>query len=254
MTLPKPTVVIFDMDGTTVRHLNPRILEVMEKLDDFSYKAFKALGKIFGFIKLSKRQKQARKRRKLSPKRLVHRTIHKLRRKPVEMIVEPCPNVQDILDFFKGLDIPLGLVSNGLGRGYGHDILSKFDFEHYYGGTLFAEDINKSKPDPEPIINILKSIKSETTEDDVIWYIGDRHKDINAALNAREHVKGTVFPIAYGYFGSACLAVLESNLGTDHIIGSYLELLTEIEKIYDIEIDLEAIATGTNEDLPTNTP
>ena len=37
MTLERPTIVIFDMDGTTVRHINLMLLHILEKLDDFGY-------------------------------------------------------------------------------------------------------------------------------------------------------------------------------------------------------------------------
>ena len=37
MKIEKPGIVIFDMDGTTVRHINIYLLHVLEKLDDFSY-------------------------------------------------------------------------------------------------------------------------------------------------------------------------------------------------------------------------
>ena len=227
--LLKPDVVIFDMDGTTVRHLNPRLLDIMEKLDDFSYKSYQNLIRIFG---QRKKKSSVSERKKYSPKLLVHRTIHTMRRKSVEQIVEPCPNIKDVLCFLSDHNIPMGLVSNGLGRGYGHDILDKFDLAHFFKATLFAEDLNRSKPDPEPILKILDRLKSPLDESHVIWYIGDRHKDIKAALNAQAELKSTISPIAYGYFGSACLAALEANCGTDHIIGSYCELLQQMNLIF----------------------
>lgn len=228
MTLPKPDVVIFDMDGTTVRHLNPRILEIMERLDDLSYK----FHRLFKFFSFRKKTKEAKKRRRLSPKLMVHRTIHTMRRKPVEQIVEPCPNIEDILNFLKERNIPLGLVSNGLGRGYGHDILKQFDLHKYFDATLFAEDLNRSKPDPEPILKILDRLQPILSETTVIWYVGDRHKDVKAAVNADKELNSKVVPIAYGYFGSGCLAAFENNLGKDHIIGSYSEFLLTLKNLF----------------------
>lgn len=230
MPLPRPSVVIFDMDGTTVRHLNPRILEVMERLDDLSFKIHKGVSRFFPFRRA--KHKDALPRKKYSPKLLVHRTIHSIRRKPVEQIVEPCPHVIDVLECLASQNLPIGLVSNGLGRGYGHDILKQFDLNRFYDATMFAEDLNKSKPDPHPIIKMLSRLKTDIGDDDVIWYIGDRHKDINAALNAGKELPCKVVPIAYGYFGSACLAVLEHKLGTDHIIGSYSEFLQNLRTIF----------------------
>mgnify|MGYP006286656095 FL=1 len=172
------------------------------------------------------------RRKKYSPKMLVHRTLHSFRRKPVEQIVEPCPNVMDVLNFLDENDIPMGLVSNGLGRGYGHDILEKFKLTSFFKHTLFAEDLNRSKPDPAPIIQMLNLLSPDINENHVVWYIGDRHKDVNAALNAGKTETSKIEPIAYGYFGSACLAALEHNLGTDHIIGSYSELLEKLKTLF----------------------
>ena len=228
MALPKPSLVIFDMDGTTVRHLNPKILEILERLDDLSYKFFR----LFQKLRPGQPQYVAKKRKKYSPKLLVHRTLHTMRRKPVEQIVEPCPDVVDVLDFLKEQAVPMALISNGLGRGYGHDILEKFDFEKYFNVTLFAEDLNRAKPDPYPILQALEIINPSPEQKEVIWYIGDRHKDILAAINSREHLDSIVVPVAYGYFGSACLAVLEHNLGTDHIIGSYTELKQVLQRLF----------------------
>ena len=228
MTLPKPDMVIFDMDGTTVRHLNPRILDIMERLDDMAYKFTHA----FKFLPFRSNKKLAKKRRRLSPKLMVHRTFHTIRRRPVEQIVEPCPDIQDVLDFLKDRNIPICLVSYGLGRGYGHDILEQFDLKKYYEATLFAEDLNRSKPDPDPILKVLDCLQPVLSKTSVIWYIGDRHKDINAAINADKALDAKVVPLAYGYLGSACLAVLENNLGTDHIFGSYSEFLQTLRKIF----------------------
>jgi phosphoglycolate phosphatase len=41
MTLPRPTIVLFDMDGTTVRHIHPRLLQILEALDDAGHKVAK---------------------------------------------------------------------------------------------------------------------------------------------------------------------------------------------------------------------
>lgn len=224
MTLDKPTIVIFDMDGTTVRHINPRILEIMEWLDDHAYN----LGEFFGRFFSSKKNKIPRSRLKYSPKIIVHRTLHRLRRKSVEQIVEPCPGVQLLLDWLLKERIPVGLVSNGLGRGYGHDILQKFEFDRYFKATLFAEDINSSKPDPAPILQMISLLAPKPNAQDIIWYIGDRHKDIKAAINAQKQASAKIIPMAYGLFGSACLAAIENNLPSEQIIASYPDLMEKI--------------------------
>ena len=177
MSLEKPIIVLFDMDGTIVRHVHPKLLAVLERLDDCCYK----LSKLFSRNKkIEDLSEEPSKNKRL----LVHRALHKFRRKPVEQIVEPCPGIFSLLNLLKEENISLGVVSNGLGKGYGHDILEKFNLESYFDIKIFREDIQKSKPHPDPIIRALRAIKEDFLETDIVWYIGDHHKDIMAALAA----------------------------------------------------------------------
>jgi phosphoglycolate phosphatase len=231
MALPAPTLVIFDMDGTAVRHLNPAMLHVLEKFDDALY----TCGRFFRWALRHKKGEpiiapddEFLTRKK--PRLLVHRAIHKVRRKPVEQIVEPGPGLYNILNFLRDRGIPMALVSNGLGKGYGHDILQTFDLEDYFSTTIFREDIRKSKPHPEPLLTALKAMDFTPKDDDVIWYIGDRRKDILAAEALSHHVSGTVVPIAYAL--NAAIAVLERNFGPEHIIPSYPDMKIILEAAF----------------------
>lgn len=226
MTLPRPTIVLFDMDGTTVRHVNPLILQILEALDDTSHKAARYFSGVF------KKQIEVPPlveiRHGKRPKLLVHRAMHKMRRKDVAEIVEPCPGIYDVLDFLKEQNISMGIVSNGLGKGYGHDILKTFDLERYFSVTIFREDIQRSKPYPDPLLQALSALPKPPDEHDVIWYIGDRRKDIQAALAARSHLPCPVIPIAYGL--NAATAVLENNVGNDNIIMAWPDLMPRLRQ------------------------
>ena len=236
MTLPAPTIVLFDMDGTTVRHINPRLLGLLEVLDDLSFK----IGKLF-----TRAKNDAAYSPDHEPKRskslLVHRALHKVRRKPVEQIVQPCPGIYALLDLVAEHELPVGIVSNGLGKGYGHDILVKFGLDKYFKTAIFREDFSKSKPHPDPLLRALKDLKPTITEDDVVWYIGDRHKDIIAALAVEEHLPATVVPFAYGL--NAAMAVLEKGiehkLGPDNIIMNYHDFAVRTREILEQEIKLK---------------
>lgn len=232
MPIEKPTIVIFDMDGTAVRHVNPRLLHVLEYLDNLSYKT----GKFFAWIFKRKGKGPIvplhHKPRK-QPRLLVHRAIHKFRRKPVEQIVEPCPGLYDVMEFFERKNIPLSLVSNGLGKGYGHDILKKFHLQKYFKATVFREDISNSKPHPEPLLTALHRMEVEPTKDDIIWYIGDRRKDVTAALAASEHIEGRFIPVAFGL--NAATAILEKNLGPQHIFMSFHDLYDVLQEIFETD-------------------
>lgn len=227
MTLQKPTIVLFDMDGTIVRHVNPWVLHVLERMDDFSHKCAALFSRLFRRKIESPPLVEFRdgKRKKL----LVHRAMHKIRRKPVEEIVEPCPGIYAVLDLLQKHDIRMGIVSTALGKGYGHDVLKKFDLERYFEVSVFREDIPRPKPYPDPLLQALDKMKKKPDENDHIWYIGDRHKDIKAALAAEIHLPCTIQPLAYNL--NAAMEILKHNIHTDHIIMAWPDLVPRLQKL-----------------------
>lgn len=234
MNLPRPTIVIFDMDGTTVRHLNPRMLGVMEWLDDAAFKVSKfwswlfekhAHGPILTAEDVADPERPVRKARSI----IVHRAIHKLRRKPVELLVEPCPGIYSVLSLLRKNNIPLALVSNGLGKGYGQDILQKFGLDEFFPVAIFREDILKSKPNPESILLALQRLNIEVKETDTVWYVGDRHKDVTAAQAAEALLPCAVVPVACGV--NAAVAVIEKGLGPQHILMSHRDIHAQLSRL-----------------------
>jgi len=230
MSLPAPTIVIFDMDGTSVRHLNPHILNALEALDNIAHR----IGSVFTWI--FRRGAQGNPMddwdayyAKKKPRLLVTRALHKMRKRGVDEFVEPCPGIYDVLDLLRTKRIPMALASNGLGKGYGHEVLQKFDLEKYFSATIFREDIHKSKPHPDAILLALNEMGVELKSEDVVWYIGDRRKDVKAAIAAQNHVPCPVIPMAYGI--SATLEAFRQNLSPDHIIPNYADLKDRLGKL-----------------------
>ncbi len=228
MSLQKPTIVLFDMDGTTVRHLHPKVLGMLEMLDDTAHKAAKLGSRLFR--RTIDTPVLVEKRHGRRYKLLVHRAIHRIRRRPVEEIVEPCPGIYGILDFLQSRNIPMGLISNGLGKGYGHDILQKFDLARYFSVTLFREDIRRAKPNPDPILQAVQALPRQPDASDVIWYFGDRRKDVLAALAAAKHLPCPIQPFAYNLH--AAIAILEHNVGADHIIMAWPDLEPKLRGLF----------------------
>jgi phosphoglycolate phosphatase len=225
-TLKKPTIVLFDMDGTTVRHVNPLFLSILEALDNVIYAISRMLFHRRQIVDMSTDPAVPRGL-------LVHRALHKMRRKPVDQIVQPCPGIFLLLNLFKDNNIPMGVVSNSLGKGYGHDILKKFKLAPYYDAKIFREDIHRSKPHPDPILRGLRAIKEEPSATDVIWYIGDRHKDIVAAIEANKLMDCEIVPFSYGL--NAAIAVLKHNIGNDHIIMNYPDFYSSIKPLFPVD-------------------
>ena len=222
MNIQRPTIVLFDMDGTTVRHINPRILGALEIIDDGMFK-------MSSWFYRKKPHPDFTVDEDKKPRLLVHRALHRIRRREVDQIVQPCPGIYALLNLFRAEGIPMGIVSNGLGKGYGHDILNKFTLDGFFTSKIFREDIQWSKPHPDPLLRALKDIKDPLTDKDVVWYIGDRHKDILAAVEADKILPATVIPFSYGIKGVA--ALLEKGYTPDHIIVNYTDFAGRIYPI-----------------------
>jgi len=124
----------------------------------------------------------------------------------------------------------MALASNGLGKGYGEDIVEKFGLDEFFPVTVFREDIRKSKPNPESILVTLRELNIEPSSEDVIWFIGDRHKDVTAAQKAQEHIDGTMVPIAYTV--NSAIAIIEKGFGPDHILMSYQDVYTVLKELF----------------------
>lgn len=221
-SIQRPTIVLFDMDGTTVRHIHPAMLGVLERIDDIIFK-------MSAWMYRSKPHPDFSADKAKKPRLLVHRALHKFRRVEVDQIVQPCPGIYTLLNLFRGERIPMGIVSNGLGKGYGHDILKKFDLSDFFTAQIFREDIQRSKPHPEPILRALEHMGRPMTRDDVVWYIGDRHKDVIAAIAANDVSAAKIIPFAYGL--KAGIAILEKSLPPDRIIMNYTDFAGRIYPI-----------------------
>jgi len=205
----RPTIVLFDLDGTLVHHINPRVLQMLEFLDDCSHRA----GRLVARFRLARRSMGKTQR---APRLLVHRAIHKVRRKSVEQMLEPCETMRSVLERLRSEGVALGVVSNGLGRGYGHDVLEAFDLRQYFQATIFREDVSRGKPWPDSIVAALHGIGRDLRRNDVIWYIGDQRKDIGAAMAASQLIGQTIRPIALG--ARAALGSVELRLPPTQIM------------------------------------
>ena len=84
-----------------------------------------------------------------------------------------------------------------------------------------------------------------------IWYLGDRHKDVIAALAASKVINGTITPIAVAF--NAAMAILEKNLGPDHIIMSYHDMYDQLIPMFeDVDESGEIIEKKTTDFLATS--
>jgi phosphoglycolate phosphatase len=231
--LTPPTIVLFDLDGTLVHHVNPRVLQALEFLDDCSHRA----GRLVARFRLARRHRTAEAK---APKLLVHRAIHRVRRKSVEQMLQPCAALRATLEQLQSNGVVLGLVSNGLGRGYGHDVLEAFDLKKYFTASVFREDVIRGKPWPDPLVTALKGIGRDVRRRDVIWYVGDQRKDITAALAASEVIGHQIVPVALG--ARAAMAAVEICADKAHIMWSATEFCRSVDAVFGGE-DAPALET-----------
>ena len=124
----------------------------------------------------------------------------------------------------------MGIVSNGLGKGYGHDVLKTFGLSDYFEVQLFREDLSRPKPYPDPVLQAINGLKRAPDKNDIIWFIGDRHKDIQSAMAAQIGTEADIQPIAYTL--NAAIAVLEHNIGPDHIVMGWPDLLVRLKRLF----------------------
>lgn len=206
----RPTIVLFDLDGTLVHHANPRVLQMLEFLDDCSHRA----GRLAARFRLMRRSRAHGVER--CPNLLVHKAIHKVRRKSVEQMLEPCSTMRRTLERLRAEGVTLGVVSNGLGRGYGHDVLDAFDLKKYFSVAVFREDVARGKPWPDSILAALRGVGRDLRHSDVVWYIGDQRKDIGAAQAASAASGHAIRPFALG--ARAALGAVEMRLSPSQIM------------------------------------
>ncbi len=236
-TANRPTIVLFDLDGTLVHHVNPRVLQMLEFLDDCSHRG----GRLVARFRLARRSRNVAA---TAPKLLVHRAIHKVRRKSVDQMLVPCETMRAVLERLKREGVTLGVVSNGLGRGYGHDVLETFGLRQYFSAAVFREDVARGKPWPDSVIAALNGIGRELRRSDVIWYVGDQHKDIGAAQAASQAIGHPVRPFALG--ARAALGAVEARLAPSQIMWT----AADFERVIQTAFEPESIEHSLIDPLP----
>lgn len=216
--------MLFDLDGTLVHHVNPRVLQMLEFLDDCSHKG----GRLVARFRLARRSRAGTKD---APKLLVHKAIHKVRRKSVDQMLEPCQTMRRVLERLRAEGVALGVVSNGLGRGYGHDVLETFDLKRFFKAAVFREDVARGKPWPDSILAALSGIGRELRPNDVIWYIGDQRKDIAAAQAASLAIGHAIRPFALG--ARAALGAVEARLTPSQLMWTAMDFERAVATAFD---------------------
>ncbi|MFA9422328.1 MAG: HAD-IA family hydrolase [Sedimentibacter sp.] len=88
--------------------------------------------------------------------------------------------VEETLEYLKNKDIKMGIVTSRL-RNSTISALETFNISKYFDVIVAADDVEKHKPDKEPLIRAINELKG-TTENTL--YVGDSKFDMECAINA----------------------------------------------------------------------
>ena len=100
-------------------------------------------------------------------------------------------NVRNVLEFLKDNGIKLAVCTNKMER-LSNILLEKLNVLHMFDYLVGGDSLNKSKPDPYPLLNICEKLNTEISDSIMI---GDSVTDLNAG-------KGAGMPVvlvSYGY-------------------------------------------------------
>lgn len=91
------------------------------------------------------------------------------------------PQAKDAIELASTL-APLGVVTTKTGK-YSKEILENFGVLKYFDAVIGRQDVEKPKPDAEPILKALSLLHVKPSLD--VFMIGDTCLDMNAAKNAK---------------------------------------------------------------------
>lgn len=194
--LPKPTACIFDLDGTLVKHKNPKTIARLERYDTLIHILTKP------FQKTQEVPTEMDLTVNVESNPLIHRIVHAiriLRGMGVDKVVEPYEGAIDILNYLKRKKMPMSISSNGHGEFYGHDVLKRYDMEKYFDSVIFRENVRHGKPSSEGLLRSILLLGLDEKKPQNIWYIGDQAKDMKAAIEANKQMPKNwqIVPVAF---------------------------------------------------------
>ncbi len=129
------------------------------------------------------------------------------------------PGVKDMLEELKKRGYKTGLVTSRLAFTTRQGV-EKYGIGPYIDAMVTADDTEKHKPDPEPIMMMLEKLGSAASRSVMV---GDTMFDMECAKNAG------VTSVLVGWALAPTKEELEGPAGPDHIIGEAGELISLLE-------------------------
>ncbi|MGD9569603.1 MAG: HAD-IA family hydrolase [Sedimentibacter sp.] len=120
--------------------------------------------------------------------------------------------VEETLEYLNSKNVKMGIATSRL-KNSTLLALDKFNITRYFGVVISADDVEKHKPDKEPLIKAINVLKSSP---DKTLYVGDSKFDMECAINAE-----------------ATPALAGWQIGSDELAAKY-NVKHVLEKMWDI--------------------
>lgn len=210
----KPTI-LFDVDGT--------LIDTKESIYAGFTACFEKFDKIENFTEDRKQEVVGPPLKEMFPKYFPGYDYDEIYKVYVSAQVvaaktknHPMKNVPETVKELKEKGYTLGIVSSRTREGI-TGLMESFDLQNYFEDVRGVDDVNKAKPDPEALYDIVE--KNGWNKDMI--YVGDTMADINAAKNYN------AYSVAY-LSNSKLKDELEKN--SNEMITDMADLLKIVEK------------------------
>lgn len=92
--------------------------------------------------------------------------------------LKPLPGAEELLNELARRGVPMGIVSNKRGPNLRTEV-SHLGWDHMMGSVVGADDAERDKPFPEPLLMALSAMRLEPGAD--VWFVGDSEVDLDCA-------------------------------------------------------------------------
>ncbi len=181
MTPPSWRAVLFDLDGTladtvelilmSFRHTFQTHRGVVPPDSAFLEGIGKPLPVQLSTLAHSEEERGAMLATYVAYQRSIHDTM-----------VRPFPGVMPVLDGFRGMGCPLGIVTSK-GRSIAERTLAVCGLTEAFDCVVCGDEVARGKPDPEPVVLAMGQLGVGGGSDEVL-FVGDSPHDITAGRSA----------------------------------------------------------------------
>lgn len=175
--MKKYQAIIYDIDGTLINTIDMNMYPLIRIIEEELHIRYK-FEDVIKFYPLP--GKQVMEILGIKDKKAVYeRWVRYVNEYPQKAF--SYPGIKEVLEYFAEKGIIQAVVSAKTKEQYAIDMLAN-DLDKYMKIKVLAEDVQKPKPDPEPLLKCLTALKVPCDE---VLYVGDAYSDYLAASRAK---------------------------------------------------------------------